>query len=282
MELKKKLMSSKPVQPKVEVPAPQPAPRPLTRASSPLSPLKLDIAESQPVSRRESTASVESGTTGGKPKKAPLTLRSLMSNRKKSSDSLAAPPAGETVTAPAPGSRLKEAPAHRAAAQVAESKTNLIRSKMISLTTKQTAEPTVAEVIAKFEQNPPPGLLAAKSPRSTHPFGVNPFAAPEPVGEALGSIFGQQNVPANEPVTASNIFAAPMKPILQVESVPVAQEESVSKFVHTRRVWLKRKLRESGIDLPAAKRKLGPQPRTDGSVAEFVAAHRMFIASYSR
>jgi hypothetical protein len=138
-ELKMKLLSgSKPLAPKAEdagpPPLPSPAPRPLTRDSS----------------ERKIESSDE------KPKKTPLTLRSLMGQKKKQSEAFRTP-VEEKPVAPAAvhsGSRLKEAPAHRA--MMAESKTNLIRSKVISLT-----KSGVAEKIAHFEENPPP---------------VNPFA----------------------------------------------------------------------------------------------------------
>ena len=149
-ELKKKLLSgSKPLAPKPEdsgpPPMPSPAPRPLTRDSS-----KMESSEE-------------------KPKKTPLTLRALMGQKKKKSEASPTMPVEEKPVAPAAvqsGSRLKEAPAHRA--MMAESKTSLIRSKVISLT-----KSGVAEKIAHFETNPPP---------------VNPFAV----------LFSPQETPLSE------------------------------------------------------------------------------------
>ena len=141
--LKKKLLSTKsspePSKPAKESPLLAPAPRPLTRANSPV--------EKQV-----------------KKDKAPLTLRSLMSTRNKLKN--------EQQQAQPSGSRLKEAPAHRA--MLAESRSSIIRSKMISLgkgddTIAQASSPeepaqSVAQVIAKFELNPPQALVPTNNP----------------------------------------------------------------------------------------------------------------------
>lgn len=137
-ELKKKLLlggrqTATPPPAAEEAPLPKPSPRPLT--SRPLN---------------ETKQADDGTTTVVEQKKAPLTLRSLMSTRNKMKQQPSAS-----------GSRLKEAPAHRA--MLAESKSSLIRSKMISLSTKPPSSPeeppqSVAQVIAKFELNPPPPL----------------------------------------------------------------------------------------------------------------------------
>ena len=137
-ELKRKLLLSRKASPEPLVPPPvqplpNPAPRPLTRASAPLEPIKDSVADKEGVSAEVVPT-----------KKPPLTLRSLMSSRNKLS-----------------GSRLKEAPAHRAL--LAESKSSLIRSKMIYLS-KQPAEEEVPEPVA-----------------------INPFAVLFPLSSAASS-----------------------------------------------------------------------------------------------
>ena len=126
-ELKKKLLLSRKGEPAVQ-PLPNPAPRPLTRVSAPLEPIRDAVAEEKKDAASATAAVVST-------KKAPLTLRSLMSTRNKLKQQL-----------PASGSRLKEAPAHRAL--LAESKSSLIRSKMISLSKQPAGEDIVPETVA--------------------------------------------------------------------------------------------------------------------------------------
>lgn len=256
LELKKKLLStSKPNPPAATSnsmpmdvgvsPLPTPAPRPLTRTSE----ASPDAAVSQPNDDR-----------AGKPKKAPLTLRSLMGQKKKrSSEGLGSTPIEpakkEEPQQPTPvvtGSRLKEAPAHRAL--MAESKTSQIRTKVISLTKNG-----VAEKIAHFEQNPPAALSAAGSSI------VNPFAVlfnPTLAKPAELPAF----VPLAEPKTAVELYDKPL------DTTP----EGVSSFTREHRVWLKRTLRESGITVPAySDKKQKVQEPLD--VTAFIAQHRKFL-----
>ena len=127
-ELKKKLLLSRNGEPAVQ-PLPNPAPRPLTRVSAQLEPIRDAVAEEKKDAASAAAAAVVST------KKAPLTLRSLMSTRNKLKQQL-----------PASGSRLKEAPAHRAL--LAESKSSLIRSKMISLSKQPAGVDIVPETVA--------------------------------------------------------------------------------------------------------------------------------------
>ena len=253
--------------------------RPVSRRESTLKP-SASAADVQPVTRRESTASLDSAA-GGKAKKAPLTLRALMGNRKKSIETVASTeatkPAEPVVGVAMPGSRLKAAPAHRL---LAESKTSLIRSKMISLNSKQSElgdEPpaesnSVADVIAKFEQNPPAALLG------------NPLAA---LGNPPAALFNPAaalgNPPGKSPRSA-HPFASLLTPAVVTPSggpsaaeAPLTIPESPEAFVQRQKVWLKRKLRETGIDLAAAKRNCH-SPNID-NVAQFVQEHRQFLAS---
>jgi len=285
-ELKKKLLGSRassekptaPVEaPKQPSPLAQPAPRPL------VSPREEPMVDS----RRPSLDSQASETAR---KKQPLTLRALMGQRKKSSldssglvvkgflaENTSLTTAQEPViAAPAPssGSRLKEAPAHRAAGLVAESKSNIIRSKMISLTKDSSS--SVADKIAHFEQNPPPGLFQAlvgsanveKASPPLQPVTNHPFAAfmaqPSEPAKKLEIV-----IPESKPDTPE------MKPgkIPIFVPAPIASNSAeVSKFIQERKVWLKRRSREAGLEFTNTKR-LKRIP----NVVEFLEEHKRFL-----
>jgi hypothetical protein len=250
LELKKKLLSSSKPQPVVasspeQSPLPQPAPRPLVSPSDGAS-----------ESRRESLESSASTKESGGKKKQPLTLRSLMGQRKKSAPETEPPPVAPVQT----GSRLKEAPAHRAASQMAETKTNLIRSKVISLTKDSSS--SVAEKIAHFEQNPPPGLLLG----------------PAPVDLPKASIPASSLTTTNHPF-ATFIHTQPK----QREALPVEATVSVShhipedyggvvNFIQNQRLWLKRHARESGLQITNTKRIKSPE-----NVTAFIEEHKRFL-----
>lgn len=261
LELKKKLLSGKPA----STPPPESsplAPKPLTRAMTPLAPIRL--VESPPLggAAKESTPAAVSGgtslagsepTSSSKPaKKQPLTLKSLLGSKyasKRKSGGEAKPveepvpesakstPKISPVAAPpaAPFSRLKEAPALRKMAQTSTEESTGKKPKLISLTGSvvPTASPehpkSVADVIAKFEENPPASLLA--SSRVAHPFG-----APE----------RQIEIPP-DPLTGV----------------------AVKSFLRQKRNWIKRN-RPAGFAESSIS--------TDLPVAEFIAQHRQYLS----
>ena len=254
LELKKKLLSGKA--------ASTPAPKPLTRATTPLAPIRL--VESPPIgaATKEATpAAVSRGTSlaGSEPtssskpaKKQPLTLKSLLGSKYASKRKYVgeAKPVEEPVPASgkstpkitpiatslaAPFSRLKEAPALRKMAQTCTEESSGKKPKLISLT--GSAVPTtwpehpnsVAEVIAKFEENPPASLLAPS--RVAHPF---------------GALEGQ--------------IETQLDPITGV---------AVKSFLRQKRNWIKRN-RPAGASEASIS--------TDLPVAEFIAQHRQYLS----
>ena len=236
-ELKKKLLS-KAVKPSpvpveassVSQPAalPQPAIRPLVK-----------VAPEEIPPQRESVS-----------KKPPLTLRSLMGSKKKSSDSTSVPPPS--------GSRLKEAPAHRAA-MLEESKTNIIKSKMISLNKPS----SVADKIAHFEQNPPAGLMGVP---------VNPFAALTKPSET-SSIFPIFAKPAETNPFASIAAAPAVETVVIIAAQVPDKSEDVVKFIQSQRSWLKRRVRETSLTYTNTKK----IKSAEINIASFVQEHKRFL-----
>ena len=252
LELKKKLLSKAAARPSVEsapIPDEQPAlpapvPRPLTK------PAEEESAEELPQ------------------QKQPLTLRSLMGSRKKSSIDSSAP------------SRLKEAPAHRAA-MLEESKTNIIRSKMISLNNTS----SVSEKIAHFEQNPPAAMLAP-------PSSINPFSSLNSAGTSGGSIFPIFAKPVSREASplsggresSVHPFASLMQPrpveeqavdVVAIKAQVPDKSEDVVKFIQAQRVWLKRRARETDLTFTNTKKVKGAG--TDINVGAFIEEHKRFL-----
>ena len=265
LELKKKLLSSSrpsqaPEVPKAPAPLAQPAPRPLVSPRA---------AEEPAADSRRS--SLDSSASESTKKKQPLTLRALMGQKQKSSLPV--------VPEPTTGSRLKEAPAHRAAGLVAESKSNLIRSKMISLTKDPSS--SVADKIAHFEQNPPPALLQPlvsppAAEKVNHPFAsfLQPVetlpktAVPEKVIPVPGL-----NTKAIIPIPEKKV-EVPARPAVSNLPVPApipTDNAGVVKFIQDRKMWLKRRSREAGLEFTNTKR-LKRSP----NVAEFIQEHKRF------
>ena len=263
-ELKKKLLSKAPKPASVDDSAaappalPQPLPRPLVTA-----------------------VEVEAEKPG---KKEPLTLRSLMGKSRKNSN--------ETSAQQSSGSRLKEAPAHRAA-MLAESKSNIIRSKMISLN-----KTSVAEKIAHFEQNPPASLTGQSTPFSqpeseqsgsifpifkrptlepliTSPRAANPFASLYQPPKESNLFIASAPTPQE---TETNPFAAALPPAPVPETVAIAAQvprknEDVVKFIQTQRTWLKRRVRETDLQYSNTKK----IKVSEINVASFIQEHKRFL-----
>jgi hypothetical protein len=256
-ELKKKLLSK----------AAKPAPSATTET--------VPVALPQPTIRP--LVKVVAEEADAIPKKQPLTLRSLMGNRKKSSESSSAPPSG---------SRLKEAPAHRAA-MLEESKSNIIKSKLISLN-----KPTsVADKIAHFEQNPPASLTGGTTPLSLASLipqqqtMVNPFAGlTKPVeSQSIFPIFSKPQSPfaallkPPQPEEEVNPFATAPPPVAETVAIIAAQlphnREELSKFIQTQRGWLKRRVRETNLAYNNNKK----IKWSDIDISSFIGEHKRFL-----
>ena len=260
LELKKKLLKGKEAS-REPTPSP-PAARPLTRASTPLAPVKL--LPEPAVKPKEITLAVvapseDKSAASSKPaKKAGLTLRSLLGNRLASKQATTKEPTETPVPAqpvlttvqpvavpvskPVTFSRLKEAPAHRAKAAAAASAPAdeaMPERKLISLAKASSPQPvaqSVADVIARFEEHPPPALLAAASSRAAHPFGV--------------------------------VAKPPLHPGTHLV-LPTTSSESVSAFINENRAWLKRNHGLITSDVPEI------------TVNEFIKQHRQFLKHIS-
>jgi hypothetical protein len=242
LELKKKLLSGKhssgdhPQQPQALKQTVESSPKPLTRSSSPLEPIKL--IESPPETKKTgevspvvAASSTNSSATKAS-KKQPLTLKSLMGSKYASKRKSEQQQKEEEQPTAVTFSRLKEAPALRKLIPNDESEES--KPKLISLTggavkstplmVASSPEPvkSVADVIAKFEEHPPPALLAAQSTnRIQHPFA--------PVEETpIPTLISVEKEPMEEEKIAVT-FAQP------------SIDMDVGEFIESHRNWLKKR-----------------------------------------
>lgn len=256
LELKKKILSGGLARSPASAlsPLPAPAPRPLTKTASPL-------AASVPlISHAEKP----------KEKKAPLTLKSLMSNRLKKKDS------EEGVSKPFV-SRLKEAPAHRAKVEQVETKViRLTKEEAVVHTHESSQDHISEEPISSADESMPTPIdpSSQASPLAASPPTLS-SSPPASVAEVIAK-FEVNPPPAlvpKRPKIEETTSSKKQRMSDQLEEVGEVVA-NVDQFVKNKRDWLK-----EHSDCPSAP--LVAQPKTPAEIDLFIQHHKKFLSAKS-